>query len=67
VDIHEHHRSHPAADSGTEAGRWRAHRQPPARGRLADIALRDFGLLIGALALSRQASAHSGDVSESAV
>src|SRR5918994_156304 len=30
-------------------------------GGYADIALRDFGLLIGALALSRLASAHSGE------
>ena len=33
--------------------------EPAARGRYADIALRDFGLLVGALALSRLASAHS--------
>jgi hypothetical protein len=32
-------------------------------GGYADIALRDFGLLIGALALSRLASAHSGESS----
>jgi hypothetical protein len=30
-----------------------------ARGGYADIALRDFGLLVGALALSRLASAHA--------
>jgi hypothetical protein len=36
-------------------------------GGYADIALRDFGLLVGALALSRVASAHSGEVSEDAV
>jgi hypothetical protein len=36
-------------------------------GGYADIALRDFGLLVGALALSRLASAHSGEVSETAV
>ena len=36
-------------------------------GGYADIALRDFGLLIGALALSRLASAHSGESSEPAL
>ena len=36
-------------------------------GGYADIALRDFGLLIGALALSRLASAHSGERSEPAL
>jgi hypothetical protein len=36
-------------------------------GGYADIALRDFGLLVGALALSRLASAHADGVSEPAV
>ena len=36
-------------------------------GGYADIALRDFGLLIGALALSRLASAYSGERPERAV
>src|ERR687894_201183 len=35
-------------------------------GGYGDIALRDFGLLIGALALSRLASGYSGPVSEAA-
>src|ERR671920_1608028 len=34
-------------------------------GGYADIALRDFGLLLGALTLARLASAYSGDVSPS--
>ena len=37
----------------------RHHREPLLVGGYADIALRDFGLLVGALALSRLASARS--------
>jgi hypothetical protein len=39
--------------------RWALGRSSAITGQLSGIALRDFGLLVGALALSRLASAHA--------